>query len=179
MGPTSLFMGLLAAMAMTFAAAKLEAAAADHDQMLWTDQQWRQIKDQVGLLDRIAYFPGLLPVIMLHRDSIGLTDEQLGEIRSWRRHNYQSMVSLMNEIIGRRSDFTKNALNNSVSDTELVESQIQLFALQARLLRIRLSCRRLILDSFTAEQWNNLAFVLEDYPAFAGLLLGAGGADSD
>ncbi len=176
---TSLFIGLLAAMVMAIAPPKAEAATAGHDQVFWTDQQWLQIKDQVELLDRIAYFPGLLPVIMLHRDSIGLTDEQLDEIRLWRRKNYQTMVGLMNEIIGRRSDFTRNALNNNVSDVELVESQRQLFVLQAHLLRIRLSCRKLILDSFTAEQWSNLAFVLEDYPAFAGLLEDTGGTGSE
>ena len=160
---------------MAIAATGMEAAATNHDQTLWTDQQWRQIKDQVELLDRIAYFPGLLPVIMLHRDSIGLTNEQLRLFRQWKRRNYSEMVGLMNEIIRLRLMFSRDALDVGVSNSELLQSQNRLFALQARLLGIRLSCRKVVFDTFTAEQWGNLAFVLEDYPTFAGILGSATG----
>jgi len=42
--------------------------------------------------------------------------------------------------------------------------------LQQDLLGLRLSCRKLIMTTFSPDQWDNFAFVLEDYPEFAGLM---------
>ena len=166
----TVFRNLLLAMTLAIVVAAAEVAGAHRDEMLWSDQQWQQIRTEMALLDRIAYFPSLLPVIMLHRESIGLTSEQLGAFRRWRSQNYREMVGLMNEIIRHRSTFSRDALKVGVTNAELVESQNRMFALQTRLLRIRLSCREIVFDTFTPDQWSNLAFVLEDYPAFAGIL---------
>ena len=64
-----------------------------------TDSQWDMVRDRVGLLDKIAYLPSLLPVIMKHRDKLELTDEQIAAFRQWRKLHYQDMVDLMNKII--------------------------------------------------------------------------------
>ena len=50
----------------------LTVGAADLSQLApLSDPQWDKVYVQVGLLDEVAYFPSLLPVIMKHRDTIG------------------------------------------------------------------------------------------------------------
>lgn len=135
-----------------------------------SDRQWERIHSQVSLLDSVAYFPSLLPVIMKHRDEIGLTEQQVAAFRHWRRDNYQQMVDLMNEIIQRRIELSKASLDASIGDQEILDRQKEIFDLQSSLIRLRLSCRRIVMTTFQEEQWNNLRFVLEAYPRLAGLL---------
>lgn len=135
-----------------------------------SDLQWDRVHAQVGLLDRVAYFPSLLPVIMKHRDTIELTYKQTKAFRLWRKENYQQMVDLMNEIIQLRIDLSKASLNARMSNEQILEKQREIFDLQAQLLRIRLSCRKIVTTTFSTQQWNNLGFVLEEYPKLSGLL---------
>jgi hypothetical protein len=135
-----------------------------------TDAEWDKVQEHVGLLDKISFFPALLPVIMKHRDALELTDHQKRIFRGWRKQNYQRMVDFMNEIIERRIAFSKSALDPAIGDAELVHQQKMILQLQEELLSLRLSCRKLILTTFSPGQWDNFAFVLEDYPEFAGLL---------
>ena len=122
------------------------------------------------MLDKIAYLPSLLPVIMKHRDTLELTDEQIAAFRQWRKLHYQDMVDLMNEIIQSRITLSKASLEVGLSSDNILAKQQEIFRLQERLLRIRLSCRNLIVETFSADQWDNLAFILEDYPRYAGFL---------
>jgi hypothetical protein len=55
---------------------------------LLTESQWDVVRERVGLLDKIAYLPSLLPVIMKHRDTLALTDEQIAAFRQWRKLHY-------------------------------------------------------------------------------------------
>jgi hypothetical protein len=135
-----------------------------------TDSQWNMVRERVGLLDKIAYLPSLLPVIMKHRDTLELTDEQITTFRQWRKLHYQEMVDLMNEIIQRRFKLSKASLAVSLSSDDIFAKQQEIFRLQEQLLRIRLSCRNLIVQTFSPDQWDNLAFILEDYPRYAGFL---------
>ena len=135
-----------------------------------TDSQWETVRDRVGLLDKIAFLPSLLPVIMKHRDTLELTDEQVAAFRQWRKLHYQDMVDLMNEIIQRRFTLSKASLEVGLSSDNILAKQQKIFRLQERLLRIRLSCRNLIVETFSSAQWENLAFILEEYPRYAGLL---------
>jgi hypothetical protein len=135
-----------------------------------TDSQWETVRDQVGLLDKIAYLPSLLPVVMKHRDTLELTDEQVAAFRHWRKLYYQDMVDLMNEIIQRRITLSKASLDAGLSSDEILAKQQEIFRLQERLLQVRLSCRNLIVETFSPDQWENMAFVLEEYPRYAGLL---------
>jgi len=80
------------------------------------------------------------------------------------------MVDLMNEIIERRIAFSTSTLDQVMRNTELIHKQKMIFQLQEKLLVLRLSCRKLIMTTFTSHQRNNLAIVLEDYPEFAGLM---------
>jgi hypothetical protein len=52
----------------------------------------------------------------------------------------------------------------------LIALQSEIQASQRRLLKIKLSCRNLVMTTFTAEQWDNFAFVVSDYPKLASLL---------
>jgi hypothetical protein len=135
-----------------------------------TDSQWETVRARVGLLDKIAYLPSLLPVVMKHRDALELTDEQVAAFRQWRKTHYQDMVDLMNEIIQRRITLSKASLDVRISGDDILAGQQAIFALQQTLLRVRLSCRDLIVGTFTPGQWDNLAFILEEYPRYAGLL---------
>ena len=135
-----------------------------------SDLQWDSVQSQVNLLDKVAYFPSLLPVIMKHRDSIGLSYRQTRSFRLWRKENYQKMVDLMNEIILRRIELSKSSLDTRLTGEQILEQQRDIFELQAEVLRLRLSCRQIIVSTFSLEQWDNLGFVLEEYPKLAGLL---------
>jgi hypothetical protein len=135
-----------------------------------TDAEWSKVQEHVGLLDKISFFPALLPVIMKNREALELTDHQKRAFRGWRKQNYQRMVDSMNEIIERRIAFSKSALDPAVADAELIQEQKMILQLQEELLGLRLSCRKLILTTFSPGQWENFAFVLEDYPQFAGLI---------
>lgn len=135
-----------------------------------TDADWDKVGERVGLLNRISFIPSLLPVIMKHRDTLELTEEQETALRRWRKDNYQRMVDVMNEIIERRIALAKSALDPAVGTTELAAAQVGVLRLQQELLTIRLSCRDLVMASFSPDQWDNFAFVLEDYPEFAGLM---------
>jgi hypothetical protein len=135
-----------------------------------TDSQWETVRDRVDLLDKIAYLPSLLPVIMKHQDSLELTNEQVAAFRQWRKLHYQDMVDLMNEIIQRRFTLSKASLEVTVSGADILAKQQEIFRLQERLMRVRLSCRYLIVGTFSSAQWENMAFILEQYPRYAGLL---------
>ena len=152
--------------AVTFA-----TSAADVSQRApLTDAEWDRVREHVGLMAKFSFFPSLLPVIMKNRNALELTTDQKSAFRSWRRQNYQHMVDLMNEIIEKRIAFSKSALNPAVSSDALIYEQKMIFVLQEELLGLRLSCRKLVMTTFSSSQWNNFAFVLEDYPEFAGLM---------
>ena len=135
-----------------------------------SDRQWDAIHSKVNLLDKVAYFPSLLPVIMKHRDALDLTDDQKQAFRTWRKENYPRMVGAMNKIIEQRIALAKGALDPQVGQAELLYAQKEILQLQRELLTIRLLCRELVMKTFSADQWSSLAFVLEDYPEFAGLI---------
>lgn len=135
-----------------------------------TDAEWEKVREHVDLLDKISFVPSLLPVIMKHRDALELSDNQTVRFRGWRKQNYQRMVYVMNEIIQRRITLSKGALDPGVRNEELQKQQQAILQLQQELLQIRLSCRELLMNTFTADQWSNFAFVLEEYPEFAGLI---------
>lgn len=135
-----------------------------------SDSEWDKVREHVELLDKISFVPSLLPVIMKHQDALNLSDDQRAAFRGWRKQNYKKMVDLMNEIIEQRIALSRAALDPSADSNQLIRQQETILQLQERLLRVRLSCRELVLTTFSPEQWGSLAFVLEEYPNFAGLM---------
>jgi hypothetical protein len=135
-----------------------------------SDEEWSTITGKVELLDNLNYLPTLLPTIMRHRDALELTDEQIAAFRNWRKQNYGNMVKVMNAIIEKRIDFKKTAFDPGTTEEELHDMQHDIIALQKKLLDIKLTCRRLVMDTFTQEQWENFAFALADHPKLASLI---------
>ena len=135
-----------------------------------SDEEWLIVKGRVELLDSINHMPTLLPTIMRNRDLLQLTDQQIKSFRDWRKQHYGNMVDTMNEIIASRVAFKKAALNPAVSGDELLKMQNDILDLQKKLLEIKLSCRNLLVNTFTEEQWDNFAFAVADQPRIASFL---------
>lgn len=135
-----------------------------------SDEEWLTIKGNIELLDNLNYLPTLLPTIMRHRDALELTDEQVAAFRNWRKQNYGNMVTVMNTIIEKRVEFKKVAFIPGTTDEELRELQNEILALQKQLLDIKLTCRKLVMDTFTREQWDNFEFAIADHPKLASLI---------
>ena len=107
---------------------------------------------------------------MIHRDVLELTSHQISSFRNWRKQNYGNMVKVMNTIIEKRIDFKKASLNPDTSEEELFETQDDILNLHKKLLEIKMSCRKMLVDSFTEEQWDNFAFAVADDPRLASLI---------
>lgn len=147
-------------------------AEQDSNHLLSPDD-WKQVMEKVALLDDSGLMPSLLPVIMRNRDALQLNDEQLSAFRAWRKKNYTNMVDVMNEIIEKKVKFRIESLSKQVSGDHLIAFQSQIHELQRQLLQLKLSCRELVMTSFTDEQWDNFAFVVSDHPRLASLVMQA------
>jgi hypothetical protein len=112
----------------------------------------------------------MLPLIMRNRDTLELTDEQVNAFRAWRKKNYTNMVNIMNEIIEKMVQFRIEALSPSITSDHLYAFQSEIHELQHQLLKIKLSCREIVVTTFTDEQWENFAFVVADSPKLASLV---------
>ena len=52
-----------------------------------SDQDWKAVMNKVDLLEPSGLMPMLLPTIMLNRDALQLTEEQVNVFRAWRKKN--------------------------------------------------------------------------------------------
>ncbi len=141
----------------------------DSDHPLSADD-WKEVMGKVVLLEQSGLMPTMLPVIMRNRDTLELTDEQVNAFRAWRKKNYTNMVNIMNLVIEKMVQFRVNSLSPGVSREQLLAYQAEIHVLQRQLLEIKLSCRELVMTSFTDEQWENFAFVVADNPKLASLV---------
>jgi len=80
------------------------------------------------------------------------------------------MVNTMNEIIKARIEIKKASLDANISGEALQAMQDEAHALQKKLMSIKLSCRSMLVKSFTEEQWDNFAFVVSDQPKLSAFL---------
>ena len=131
---------------------------------------WKEVREKVDLLEISGLMPTLLPTIMLNRDALQLTDEQVNAFHLWRNENYTNMVNVMNEIIARMVEFRIASLSPGISNERLIALQARIQDLQHQVLAIKLSCREIIMTTFTDAQWENFAFVVSDNPKLAGLI---------
>ena len=76
-----------------------------------TDEDWKEVMSKVELLEPSGLMPMLMPTIMLNRDTLQLTDEQVNAFRAWRQKNYTHMVNVMNEIIEKVVQFRIESLS--------------------------------------------------------------------
>jgi hypothetical protein len=133
-------------------------------------EDWKAVMSKVDLLEPSGLMPMLMPTIMLNRDTLQLTDEQVHAFRAWRKNNYTHMVNVMNQVIEKMVQFRIESLSPDISNEHLLASQAEIQELQRQLLQIKLSCRELIMTTFTDEQWENFAFVVSDNPKLASLI---------
>lgn len=133
-------------------------------------EDWKEVKEKVELLEGAGLMPTLLPIIMINRDALQLTDKQVNDFHAWRKKNYTNMVNVMNAIIEKMVEFRIESLSPSISGDELLAFQSDIQELQVQLLKIKLSCRELIMTTFTDEQWDNFAFIISDNPKLASLM---------
>ena len=155
------------------------AAQAKHDSdHPLSPEDWEMVMEKVVLLEGSGLMPTLLPVIMGNRDTLQLTDEQVSAFTAWRKENYTSVINLMNEILEKKVRFRIEALSPGTTDDHLIELQSEIQELQRVLMKLKLSCRKLVVTSFTEEQWENFSFVVSDNPRLASLLSQAGTLDS-
>jgi len=144
-------------------------ASHNSDHPLSSDD-WNGVMEKVTLLEGAGLMPTLLPVILSNRDALQLTDEQVNAFRAWRKNNYTRMVDVMNDIIGKTVEFRVDSLRPGITGDQLLAFQSEIQALQIELLKIKLSCRELIMTTFTDEQWDNFAFIISDNPRLASLM---------
>lgn len=133
-------------------------------------EAWQEVTDKVDLLEPSGLMPTLLPTIMHNQDILQLTDRQVAAFRAWRKANYSIMVHVMDEIITRMVEFRIASLSPGVTKARLLALQSEIQELQHRLLLIKLSCREIIMTTFTDEQWENFTFVVSDNPRLASLI---------
>jgi len=131
---------------------------------------WKEVMDKVILLEDSGLMPTLLPVIMRNRDTLPLTEDQVSALRAWRKKNYTKMVNIMNEIIEKMVQFRIESLSPDFTSEHLISFQSDIHNLQRQLLKVKLSCREIVMTTFTDEQWENFAFVAADDPNLAGLV---------
>lgn len=137
-----------------------------------TTEEWKSMEDKVQLLEGpTALLPSLLPFIMENKQPLQLTNEQVSSFREWRKKNYANMVNVMNEIIALKIQFRTESMLPEVSGEYLMDTQSRIHNLQHGLLAIRLSCRKLLMTTFTDEQWEDFAFIASDHPSYATLLI--------
>ena len=74
------------------------------------------------------------------------------------------------EIIEKMVDFRVKSLSPDTTGDQLLAFQSDIQELQVRLLKIKLSCRDLVMTTFTDDQWENFAFVVADNPRLASLM---------
>ena len=161
------FVGIVFAV-FVFSSAAVGKHNSDHP---LSPEDWYEVMNKVVLLEDSGLMPTLLPIILRNRDALQLTDQQISAFQAWRKENYTNMVNLMNQIIEKMVQFRVDSLSPQVSAEQLLANQSQIQDLQWELLRIQLSCRELIMTTFTDEQWDNFAFVISDYPKLASLML--------
>jgi len=149
----------------------------DSDHPLSPDD-WEMVMEKVVLLEGSGLMPTLLPVIMGNRDTLQLTEDQISAFNTWRKKNYTHVINLMNEILEKKVRFRIEALSPATTGDHLVELQLEIQEMQRKLMKLKLSCRKLVVTTFTEEQWENFSFVVSDNPRLASLLSQAGTLES-
>jgi hypothetical protein len=140
---------------------------------------WKEVMEKVVLLEESGLMPTLLPVIMSNRDILQLTKDQIDAFRAWRKQNYTNVINIMNEILEIKVQFRVEALSPGTPASRLIELQSDIQGLQRQLLKLKLSCREIVMTTFTDEQWENFAFVVADNPKLASLLTQATAIDPE
>ena len=120
------------------------------------------IEQHLEKLHKINFLPNLLPVIINNSDILELTEEQLNKLLVWRNANRENMIATMNEIISKRIKIKEAALSPDISASRLIQMQNEIFRLQRQVLKYKLSCRDLVINTFNSTNWEEFFIVLAD-----------------
>ena len=120
------------------------------------------IEQEMKKLDKINFHPTLLPLIMKNMDTIGLNVSQINAFNDWRNETAPQMIKLMKAIALERLAFQKNTITPGFSEEKLIEQQEEIFLMQKELLSMKLKCRKILMGTFSSEQWDNLLFVISE-----------------
>lgn len=113
-------------------------------------------------LDKFSFLPSLLPVIIENSDVIELTDEQLQKLLDWRAKNRDDVIATMNEVARKRIEIKEAALSPDVSSARLIQMQNDVFRLQREVLKYKLSCRDMVINTFDRNNWEGFFLVLAE-----------------
>ena len=134
------------------------SALAANTDLVHTVEQYRDVEK----LYKINFLPSLLPVIIENSDVIELTDEQLHTLLEWRKINREDVIATMNEVARKRVEIKEAALSPGISSARLIQMQNDVFRLQREILEYKLSCRDLVIDTFTQHNWEGFFLVLAE-----------------
>ena len=156
---------LLVSFLLIFSSAQAQEGLAEQQPLLTHNIDvidWKTATQRMKKLSPLGFHPFIMPLIMLHRDALDLTPEQMATFIKWRNKNRVPLLHIMDKIIYERNLFNKLALSPHTSEALLEAKQAAIFKLHERVLKYQLSCRRHILDSFTEDQWESFKFVLSE-----------------
>ncbi|MCK4676181.1 MAG: hypothetical protein KAT61_09695, partial [Gammaproteobacteria bacterium] len=120
------------------------------------------VEDYLEKLDKINFLPDILPVIIKNSHTIELTDEQLNTLLAWSKANRHSLTETANEIVRKRVEIKQAALSPKVSSARLIQMQNKIFRLQREMLKHKLSCRELVINTFNRNNWQGFLLILAD-----------------
>lgn len=90
---------------------------------------WEQAGQEMDMLSQMGFHPFVMPLIMEHRDAIGLSNKQTEVFRQWRNKNRVPLIHAMNQILKERIAFQRIALNPDTSEEVLRAKQGDIFRL--------------------------------------------------
>jgi len=144
-----------ASMALIVATGSVLAGAGTEDHKIEQHQY-------IEKLDKISFLPSLLPVIIENSDVIELTDGQLQKMLDWRTTNREGVIASMNEVARKRVEIKEAALSPDVSSERLLQMQSDVFHLQRDVIKYKLSCRDMVIDTFNRNNWEGFFLVLAE-----------------
>jgi len=127
-----------------------------------TDNHEIEQHQYIEKLDKISFLPSLLPVIIENSDVIELTDGQLQKMLDWRTTNREGVIASMNEVARKRVEMKEAALSPDVSSERLLQMQSDVFHLQRDVIKYKLSCRDMVIDTFNKNNWEGFMLVLAE-----------------
>jgi len=99
--------------------------------------------------------PGLMMLVNMNVDELGLDNEQLEVIHEWRRTHNQPVQDLMSEIYTIEKEITESVLEG-ISAEEMAGLKGDLLSLRGELIETKYQCVANIRKTLDEEQWQQL-----------------------
>lgn len=99
--------------------------------------------------------PGLMMIINMNANQLGLDNEQLEMVHNWRRTHQQPVQDLVSEIVSLESEIKQSVLEG-VTPSEMKALKNDLLDLRGELMDIKYRCVSTMKKTFDDEQWAQL-----------------------